>query len=428
MSLKIYQLLTIIFSPLIDIFMLIRLINGKEDKNRFKERFGYSSVHRPEGKVIWFQCASVGESNSAMPLIDKIIAKYNEKITILITAGTTTSASTISKKIENKNNIIHQYTPIDKYFVIKRFLNHWKPDALITVESEIWPNMITMTHKTANKVMIVNAKISKRSFNRWKKFKGFKERVFDSIDICYPQSQDDQYRLINLGIQNTIYLGNLKFDIPKLKVDEEYLKNIKESISGRRVILCASAHEQEKEIIANIYNRLKNNFSDIIFIIALRHPNKSEKFYNFLISKDLVVKRKSLNEVIDLNTNIYLYDELGQMGTLYESTNIVLMCGSLVEGIGGHNPVEAAKHNCAILTGPYISSNKSLFSEFLKNNACIICNGKDNILAENIYNNIYSLIKDEKKLEDLKENAINLCDSFANVANDLATNIIANLE
>ena len=428
MFLKIYQLLTIILSPLIDIFMLIRLLRGKEDKVRFKERFGYSTIARPEGKVIWFQCASVGESNSAMPLIDKIIEKYNENVTVLITTGTTTSASTIYKKIADRKNIIHQYTPIDKYFVIKRFLKHWKPDVLITVESEIWPNMITMTHKIGDKVMIVNAKISEKSFRRWKKFKSLKESVFDSIDICYPQSQDDQFRLINLGIQNTIYLGNLKFDIPKLKVDKDFLKNLQESTEGRHVVLCASAHDEEKEKVAEIYKELQNNFSDLIFIVAIRHPNKSGKFYNYFMSQDLDVKRKSEGEVIDLDTNIYLYDEMGQMGTLYEFSNIVLMCGSLVPHIGGHNPVEAGKHNCAILTGPYISSNKSLFVELKKNNACIICEGKDDVLTKNIYNNIYSLFKNETELNELRNNASNLCDNFANVANDLAMSIITNLK
>ena len=423
-----YKLFTVIFSPLIDVYMLIRLMKGKEDKNRFKERFGYSTINRPEGKVIWFQCASVGESNSALPLIDKIIEKYEEEITVLITTGTITSAETINQKIKDKNNIIHQFTPIDKYFVIKRFLKHWKPDALITIESEIWPNMITMTHDVGNKVMIVNAKISEKSFNRWKKFKNLKERVFDAIDICYPQSQDDQYRLINLGIQNTIYLGNLKFDIPKLSVDNEFLKNLQESTQGRQIVLCASAHEEEKEVLVKVYNRLKNDFSDLIFIVAARHPNKSLAMYNYFIENDLRVKRKSFNEAIDLDTNIYLYDKMGDMGTLYEFSNIVLICGSLVNNIGGHNPIEAAKHKCAILTGPYISSNKSLFLELDKNNACIICSGKDEMLVENVYNNIHSLIKDETRLNELKENAINLCNKFSNVASNLANNIIVNLK
>ena len=428
MSLKFYKLFTIIFSPLIDLYMLFRLVRRKEDGKRIKERFGYTNIKRPKGKIIWFQCASVGESNSALPLIEKIIEKYNEKITVLITTGTTTSAKIIGKKIEGKSNIIHQYTPIDKYFVIKRFLNYWKPSALITIESEIWPNMITLANEYTNKVMIVNAKMSERSFKRWKKFKGMKESVFDSISICYPQSQDDQYRLINLGIQNTLFLGNLKFDIPRLKVNQEFLNEIKTVIKSRKLLLCASAHEEEKEIIVKLYKNLKSDFSDIIFIVAIRDIKNVKKISEYFKSQNLIIKQKSLNEKIDFNTNIYLYDEMGEMGTLFEISNIVLMCGSLAENMGGHTPVEPAKHSCAIITGPYIKNNKSLFLELEKNNACLIVDSKNKALEENLYDNIKLLINDSQKVDELKQNAISVCEKFSNVANDVAKNIIANLE
>lgn len=430
MYIKIYQFITILFSPVIDLFMVIRLLFKKESKSRFLERFGYSQIARPEGKIIWFQCASVGESNSALPLINKIIDKYGEKITILLTSGTLASAATVSKKISEKANIIHQFTPIDKYFVIRKFLKYWKPDALITIESEIWPNMITMTHKTGVKVMIANAKMSEKSFKRWKKFKGLKEEVFDSIDICYPQSQEDQNRLINLGVQNTMYLGNLKFDIPKLKVNPEFLNFLKDSFKGRRIICCASTHEKEEEILIKLFKRLKEKFSNIIFLVAIRHPNRSNAVYNLFQKNDLVVKRKSFNEIIDLETNIYLYDEMGDMGTIYEVSDLVLMCGSLLKELGGHTPVEAAKHMCAIYTGPFIKNNKSLFLELEKNDACIICpiqNNEDDMI-ENLYNISYSLLKDERRSDELKENAFKTCEEFSNVSDEIAKNIIINLK
>lgn len=430
MYIKIYQFITVLFSPIIDLFMLIRLMMKKESKQRFLERFGYTQVARPEGKIIWFQCASVGESNSALPLIYKIIEKYEEKVTVLLTSGTVTSNYTISKKIAGKTNIIHQFTPIDKYFVIKRFLKHWQPDALITVESEIWPNMITMTHKLGKKVMIVNAKISEKSYNRWKAFKGLKESVFDSIDICYPQSLDDQHRLINLGIQNTVYLGNLKFDIPKLKINPEFLDFLKESFKGRRVVCCASTHEKEEEILVEVYKKLRDKFSDLIFLVAIRHPNRSNEVYNLFQQNGLNVKRKSCNEVIDLETNIYMYDEMGEMGTIYEASDIVLMCGSLTPGRGGHTPVEPAKHMCAIFTGPYIKNNKSLFVELEKNNACIICKEQETEekFADELYNTAYSLITDAKLQNSLKENAAKTCEKFSHVADDVAKNVILNLQ
>ncbi len=426
MIFKIYQILTILFSPIIDIYMWIRLQNGKEDKIRIKERFGYSSVKRPTGDVIWVQCASVGETNSALPLIDKIIEKYNEKITVLITTGTITSANIILEKIKNKKNIVHQYTPIDKYFVIKRFLKFWKPKALITVESEIWPNMIVMSHKVCEKVIIVNARISIKSFERWKMFKNLKETIFDSIDICYPQSQDDQYRLINLGIQNTIFLGNLKFDISKLEVDETLLKKLQNKINDRNFVLLASSHIEENEEILKIYKELRKKVKNILLILAIRHLKKSNETFNFFTKNSINCKRKSENQEITDDTEIFIFDEMGKMGTLFELSDIVLMCGSLVDEIGGHTPVEPAKHGCAILTGPYIKNNKSLFVELEKNKACIICRNQKKIVSF-LSDSIVGLIKDKNKTLELKNNAKTVCDKFSNVKNNVAKSIIQNL-
>lgn len=424
---KIYQILTIIFSPIIDVLMWVRLKCGKEDSKRIKERFGYSTIKRPIGDIIWIQCASVGESNSALPLIDKIIEKYDSKVTVLITTGTITSANIVSEKIKNKKNIIHQYTPIDKYFVIKRFLQFWKPKVLITVESEIWPNMIVMAHKVCEKVMIVNAKMSIKSFERWKMFKDLKETIFDAIDICYPQSQDDQYRLINLGIQNTIFIGNLKFDISKLNVNENLLKKLQAQIGSRKLVLCASTHVEENEKILEIYKKIKQEFDNIIFILALRHSNKSEDTFEFFTKNQINCKRKSKNEEILQNTEIFMFDEMGEMGTLFELTDISLMCGSLVEKLGGHTPVEPAKHGCAILTGPHIKNNKSLFVELEKNKACIICRNQKNIV-DDLANSIVNLLKNKNKVIELQSNAKVVCDRFSNVANDVAKSIIENLK
>lgn len=428
MTIYIYKILTIILSPLIDIYMLIRLLRGKEDKIRIKERFGYSSIKRPNGKLIWFQCASVGETNSVINLIYKILDKYHNNVNILITTGTKTSAKIIANKIANNTNIIHQYTPIDKYFVIKRFLKHWKPNVLITVESEIWPNMITMAHKVCEKVMIVNAKMSKRSYKRWKKFKHLKNKIFDSIDICYVQTQLDQYKLINLGIQNTIYLGNLKFDTEKLPVNEEFKNILLKSINGRHTLLCASSHKLEEEKLLELYKQLKKDFDDLLFIIAIRHSNRSDNIYKLLTKNNFNVSRKSKNEIINNTTNFYIYDEMGEMGTLFDVSKIVLMCGSLTRKQKGHTPVEPARFGCAIITGPYIRNNQSLFKELERNNACFICYDNRKGLINNICEKLIPLIQDSKKVEELGENAKNVCNTFQNTAEKIANNIVLNLE
>jgi len=427
MILGIYRVLTIILSPFIDIFLLLRLYFKKEEKNRFLERLGFPGAKRPDGDLIWFQCASVGEGNSIMSLVDQILKLYNNKVHILITSGTVSSANVICKKIKNKENIIHQYTPVDKYFTVKRFLKFWKPKVLITVESEIWPNLITLSHKFCEKVMIVNAKMSEKSFSRWKKFKNLKETIFDSIDICYPQSEEDQYRFINLGIQNTIFLGNLKFDIPKLEIHEDYLKVLQNSIHNRKVLFCASLHLEEIEVLKNICNNLKSKYRDILFIIALRHPNDNTKVCEYFGKDGSVIMLKSKSEQITDGTNFYIYDEIGGMGTLFELCDIVLMCGSLVEDIGGHTPIEAAKQNCAILTGPYMKNNFSLYRELEKSDACIICKNTKKI-SEEISNSVSELFEDIEKQNRIRDNAKAVCERFSNVAKNVALNIIENLD
>jgi len=420
MLVKLYQCLTVILSPLIDIYMLIRIFRGLEDKTRFNERFGYSSVQRPKGDIICFQCASVGESNSILSLLDEIIRRSDDSVTILITSGTVSSAKNLQKRLGNRKNIIHQYTPIDKYCVIKRFLKFWKPKALITVESEIWPVWITLSHKYCKKVMIVNAKISEKSFARWNRCKRFMREIFDSIDVCYPQDLESQRKLILMGIQNTLFLGNLKFDISKLPINNEYYDFLRPQISGRKMVLCASLHLEEVEHIIKIYQKLMVDNDNLLFILALRHINDSDTIHNVL-KRNFIAKRKSLNESITLDTNFYIYDEMG-LGTLFELSDIVLMCGSLIDGIGGHTPVEPAKHLCAIITAPYIKNNKSLFKEFEDNNACIISS------VDNLPDEIQRLLNNRDKVETLQKNAMFVTEKYSKITGTVAENIIYNLK
>lgn len=421
-----YKFLTVILSPLISLYLRIRLINGKEDKKRFKERFGISTIKRPNGDILWFQCASVGEANSAFPLIDKILID-NKDVTVLITSGTITSAATVEKaiKVRNTNRIVHQYTPVDTYFSIKRFLKFWKPKALITVESEIWPNMIIMSHRYCEKVIIVNAKMSKKSFNRWKKLKAFKERIFDSVDVCYPQSGEDQFRFINLGIQNTIYLGNMKFSVPKLYVNDNYLKELESNGSNKKRVLFASVHLEE---IDNIINTIKlvKNVDNTLFVVAIRHPQYSDKICSTFIKNGFNVKRKSKNEAITSDTNIYMYDEIGEMGTMFEFCKICVMCGAFVKGIGGHTPVEPANQSCAIITPPYMFNSKSLFKELEKHKGCIICSDEANF-EQKIAENIDYLLENENIVIEMGENAKNTCEEFANVIRDVKNNVLYNI-
>ena len=422
---NIYKILTIILSPFINLLMFIRLLKGLEDKKRIKERYGFATIKKPTEKIYWFQCASVGETNSVLLLIDKILKNSNEKIKILLTTGTVTSANMVAKKIKDNKNIIHQYTPIDKYFVIKRFLKYWNPEVLILVESEIWPNMIIQSRKVCKRIMIVNAKMSKKSYGRWKFFNNFRHKIFDAIDICYTQTLFDEYKLMNLGIQATSFLGNLKFGVEKLKVDENYKQQLL-TTKERKTLFCVSTHKGEEEKLIQLYNKLKNDFKDLLFVISIRHPNRSNEVFNLIKSNNFNVKRKSKNEKIDDDTNFYLYDEFGEIGTLFDVFDIILMCGSLSKQYGGHTPIEPAQFGKAILTGPYIRNNKSLFIELSKNNACIICHNKENLIND-LYNNIKNLMNNENKIIELKNNSLNFSKKYSNIANITAKEILLNI-
>lgn len=419
---RIYKILTIIFSPIINLYLYIRILKGKEDRVRICEKFGIPTVKRPEGDILWFQCASVGETNSILPLIDEILKKKD--INILITSGTVTSAEIVLKKIKNKNNIIHQYTPTDTYSAINKFLKFWKPKALITVESEIWPNMISMAYNFCERVMIVNGKMSERSFNKWKKFGGLRKEIFNSVDTCYSQTIEDKDRFIELGIKNTTFLGNIKFSVSKLKVNKQYLEDLNNNTKDRQKVLFASMHLEEIDYILSIAKELKNK--SILSILAIRHPNKSNEIYSIFTENGFNVKRKSNNENITKDTDIYMCDVMGEMGTMFEFCKICVMCGAFVDGIGGHTPVEPANHSCAIITPPYIFNNKSLFEELEKDNGCIICKDKDNI-KNNVLNNIITLIKNENKIKELGNNAKNTCNKFDNVLNEITENILKNI-
>jgi len=420
-----YRLLTILLSPLIDLYLLFRLIKGKEDKKRFGERFGYTKTQRPEGRVVWFHGASVGESNSILPVIKKFIKENPDKnSTILFTSGTKTSAKLIKDKIK-EYKIIHQYIPIDKYFVVKRFLKHWKPDIFIPIESEIWPNLFTLAKKTGCPIVLINGKMSEKSFKKWKEKPTFKKQIFSCIDLCFAQSKDNQKRFLKLGIKNTKYYGNLKFDVPILKGDIKKEMELKKSLKVKKEVWAvASTHKKEEELIAQIHIKLKKQHSNILTTIILRHPKRKNEVVNMLEKEyKLNVIVRTENTKITKKTDIYLCDTLGEMGVFFRVFDIVLMAGSLIDGIGGHTPIEPAKLNCAILTGPYIHNNKGLFAELEKNNACIKIkdNGK---IIDNTVKEIANLFNNSKKTKQLQKNALKLTTKMKNITIKIVNKII----
>lgn len=367
--LKLYQTLTILASPLIRLYLFKRRIKGKEDRLRYKERFGYTKVSRPKGKLAWIHAASVGESISILPLIESFSEKF-PGFTFLITTGTVTSARIMESRLPK--NAIHQYVPVDILSYVKRFLKHWHPDIAIFVESEIWPNLITQTSKICPLIM-VNGHISTESFQNWQKNKSFAAQILGAYSLCLTQNELDTKYLIELGARNVKCLGNIKYDAPPLSADIDKLNKIKTIIGSRPVWVAASTHkesESEESMIAMVHKGLKIKYPDLLTIIIPRHPARKDEILQEISDMKLSIAVRSNNDRIDNITDIYLADTMGELGIFYRIANIVFVGGSLVPR-GGHNPLEPARLGCAIIVGPHTFNFTDINNEFIENNAII---------------------------------------------------------
>ncbi|MDR1499255.1 MAG: 3-deoxy-D-manno-octulosonic acid transferase [Rickettsiales bacterium] len=356
--------------------MLYRKFKGKENKRRFGERFGKTNVVRPEGKLLWFNAVSVGEINSAWSIINRF--NENGEYSILITTTTVTSADSVKNKIDslkNKDSVIHQFAPIDLSACIKRFLKHWKPNILINIESEFWPNLFTMTSKVCP-IMVLNGKMSKKSFRFWYSNRRLKEKVFDSIDICLAQSKNDHRRFINLGVQNTQFLANIKFFVDPCPVDNNLYNVLLDRTKNRCLWLVNCTHRGEEEIIIETHKILKQKYKNLMTILIIRHPNRLDEVEKLLKNSDIPYVTTSSGTEIEEETELYIYDKFGNLGTFFNLCKIVFIAGSLQKGIGGHTPAEAVRHNCCVVTGPYVENNHMLFRELLNSDGCVIL--KDN--------------------------------------------------
>lgn len=397
-----YRFLLFVFYPFIILYLNIRKWKGKEDKNRICERFGKSKVEKPKGKLVWFNAVSVGEINSAWTIINEL--NKDTENNILITTTSLTSANNVLNKIEklpNPNKVIHQFAPIDVTLCIKRFLKHWKPDLLINVESEFWPNLFLLTKKICP-ILVLNGKMSKKSFRFWYKHKKLKESIFDSIDICLAQSRNDYKRFINLGVQNVQFLGNIKFFVNKCSVDNDLYKYLQERIKNRKKWLVNCTHNGEEEIIIETHKMLKNKYKDLITMLIIRHPNRTKDVCNLLEKNSIKYTTATSEEELTDDTEFYIYNKFGNLGTFFDLNKIVFIAGSLQKNIGGHTPAEAIKHNCCVVSGPYIENNYMLFKELLNSNACIIL--KDN-KAVTLFETIDKLFNDEKFVNVVIDNA-----------------------
>jgi 3-deoxy-D-manno-octulosonic-acid transferase len=347
-TLRVYQTLSAAAVPLAPVLIKRRLKQGKEDPARINERRGMTADVRPHGPLVWIHGASVGEVLAAAGLIERLRAL---NLRILLTSGTVTSAAVAAKRFPP--DVIHQYVPYDSPRYVARFLDHWQPSLALFIESDLWPNLILAGAARRLPMVLINGRMSHRSFPRWRRISGTIEALLGRFEVCLAQSEVDAERFTALGSRNVVTTGNLKLDVQAPPADNARLERLMAVTRGRPVIVAASTHHGEEEILAEMHRELARYFPQLLTVIVPRHPNRGEAIAGMIAASGLHVTLRSHKDLPTATTDIYVADTMGELGLFYRLAPIVFMGGSLVEH-GGQNPIEAIKLGAAIVHGPHV--------------------------------------------------------------------------
>ncbi|MDM7850297.1 lipid IV(A) 3-deoxy-D-manno-octulosonic acid transferase [Pseudochrobactrum kiredjianiae] len=359
--LKIYKAAGCAAYPLIGPYISYRVSKGKEDRSRRSERYGRSPIARPEGPLVWMHAASVGEFIAILPLVEHFLG---QDIRILLTTGTRTSAALVAERLGDR--VIHQYVPLDLLPAVRRFLDHWQPDVAIKCESEIWPMTILELGKRHIPQILINGRMSDRSYAKWKKRSSVAEALFENFAHVVAQSDADGERFRQLGARPVTISGNLKVDTDAPPVDTQELARLQQQIGKRKVWAAISTHDGEEEIAANVHTMLSTRHPDLLTMIVPRHPDRANAIRAMIEAKGLVVAQRSRNEDITPQTAVYLGDTIGEMG-LYLRLSQIAFVGKSLTGEGGQNPLEPAMLGTAVLSGRNVQNFRESYQRLIKN-------------------------------------------------------------
>ena len=357
LALALYRSAGRLASPLADLALRLRERTGKEDPARRRERRGVPSRPRPAGRLVWVHAASVGETLAVIDLVERLVASGTP---VLVTSGTVTSAAIAAERLPA--GALHQYVPVDVAPWVERFLDHWRPDLAVFVESEIWPATIRALDRRGIPRVLVNARVSERSARRWHRLDGLPHALFGGFALALAQSDADAERLAGLGVSRVLATGNLKFDRPPLPVDEAELARLGTTLGARPVWVAASTHDGEEAIAATVHARLRSRLAGLLTVIAPRHPRRGDEIAATLAAAGLRVARRSRAETPVGATDVYLADTIGEMGLVYRLAPIAFVGGSLVPH-GGQNPIEPARLGVAVLHGAAVRNFADLFRD-----------------------------------------------------------------
>ena len=348
LALRAYQLGSALGTPIASQLLMRRQKRGKEHPERLSERLGQASMPRPKGPLIWVHGASVGEMLAAISLIERLRAR---DFAVLVTSGTVTSAALAEQRLPN--GVLHQFIPLDAPRFVRRFLDHWRPDLALFVKSDLWPNLICSSANRKIPMIIINGRLSQRSFKRWRRVPGVIAALLNRFDLCLAQSAVDAERYTKLGAPRVNATGNLKLDVPAPPADEAALRRLRDIVGKRPVVVAASTHAGEEAAVIGAHRRLRAKFPALLTIIVPRHPARGESIADSAKVAGLPVALRSRRAQPMPDIGIYIADTLGELGLMYRLAPIVFMGGSLASH-GGQNPIEAIRHGAAIIHGPHV--------------------------------------------------------------------------
>lgn len=356
-----YRVLSQILSPFIRLYFYFRCLRGKDEKENVKNHFGFPTVARPEGKLVWIHAASIGEANSAISYI-KHFKENHPEINVLLTTVTLTSARMFREKIDAIPGCYHQFVVADVPGWIKRFLNYWQPTTVMFLESEIWPNIVCEVHKRNIPMYLVNARLSDKSFENWKRAKNFMHNILSCFGKILAQSRGDAEKFKYFGNDNIVQIDSLKYANSVLPYDKGVLDAFRSFCSGRQIFVAISTHDGEEEIILQAH-KLINRAMPITTIIIPRHVQRVSKIAELCNRFNLTCSVKSLAVKGYLSkSDIFIVDTYGEVGTFCRLAQIAFVGGSLVN-LGGHNVLEPAALGRIVLHGPYMGN----FAEIMEN-------------------------------------------------------------
>ena len=415
---RLYQALTALGAPLAMREARRRFAETGGPLERLAERAGHTAMPRPEGRLVWIHAVSVGEFRSILGLVERLVA---DGLCVLVTTTTATSATLAAQRLPK--GAFHQFSPLDTPQATRRFLDHWRPDLVAFVESEIWPNQIVAAHRRDLPLVLLNARLSARSLKRWQKLPATARCLFArfSLILCQVKGTEQALRLLGAAPDLTSTTGDLKADADALPVDADEAARLSALIGERPLWVASSTHEGEEAQVAAAHRIVTGETPEALLILVPRHPERANAIAHQLADEGWQVARRSKGETPGPETEIYLADTLGETGLWYHLAPVVFVAGSFAP-VGGHNPYEPAHFGCAILHGPLYANFALAYGEMSRRDACLEVKDAD-ALGQTVADLFQS-----PRLAPLQDNARAYVASAQNLQDDIAARLRALIE